>query len=182
MPQIYSPREDSHLMERALKKELPSEITEKPGLKFLEIGSGSGVILETALALGIKKENILGTDINKDAVEHCKERSFNCIYSDLFEKIDEKYNIIAFNPPYLPENPEEPKDSRAATTGGKKGSEVINRFLEQAKDYLKSDGKIYLLTSSLTSDIEWKEYEKELVEKTEIFMETLYVWKLQIRL
>lgn len=179
MPQIYSPREDSHLMERALKKELPSEIAKNPDLNLLEIGSGSGIILETASALGIKKENILGTDINEDAVEHCKKRGFNCIYSDLFDKVNEKHKIIVFNPPYLPKNSEEPEDSQIATTGGKKGNEVINRFLQQAKNYLKSDGKIYLLTSSLTKGIEWDGYNKELVEKTEIFMETLYVWRLK---
>ncbi|MFB6246087.1 MAG: HemK2/MTQ2 family protein methyltransferase [Candidatus Pacearchaeota archaeon] len=179
MSQIYSPREDSHLMERALKKELPSEIAKNPDLNFLEIGSGSGIILETASALGIKKENILGTDINKDAVEHCKERGFSCIYSDLFEKAGEKYDIIVFNPPYLPKNSEEPEDSQLATTGGENGNKVITRFLEKAKNYLKSNGKIYLLISSLTKDIDWKGYNKELVEKSEIFMETLFVWRLE---
>lgn len=180
MPQIYAPREDSHLLERALKKELPKEIAKKPDLKFLEIGSGSGIILETAFALGIKNKNLTGTDINEDAVEHSKKRGFNCIYSNLFEKINEKHDIIAFNPPYLPKDAKEPSDSQISTTGGEKGNEIIKEFLNKAGDYLISDGRIFILTSSQTDEIDWRGYEKRLVEKKELFMETLYVWKLNL--
>ena len=56
--------------------------------------------------------------------------------------------MIVFNPPYLPEEKETKGDIQIV--GGKKGYEVIERFLLKAKDYLLSKGKILLLFSSLT--------------------------------
>lgn len=181
MPQIYSPREDSHLMERALKKKIPFEIARKANLSFLEIGSGSGILLETVYTLGVRKENMLGTDINEDAVEHCRKRGFDCKFSDLFGEVSGRYDIIAFNPPYLPKNSDEPEDSQISTTGGNKGNEIINSFLDEAKEHLKSQGKIFLLTSSITEEMDLRDYEKKFVEKAELFMETLYIWELSLK-
>src|SRR4030043_201267 len=153
---IYQPAEDSFLMSQILKEKLPQLLTENPDLKFLEIGAGSGIHLETAKNLGIKKENIFSSDIDKKSVSHCTLLGFNCIHSDLFDKIpNQKFDIIIFNPPYLPEDAREPKDSKLATTGGKKGNEIILRFLKQAKDYLEKDGKIFLITSSLAENIDF---------------------------
>ena len=178
MSSIYQPAEDSYLLSRVLNEEMPILLKENPDLKFLEIGSGSGLLLEKARGLGIKNEHIFAADINQEAVEHCKSLGFNCIYSDLFENIQGKFNLIVFNPPYLPENKSEPKDSQIATTGGEKGSETINRFLEQAKNYLEENGKIFLLTSSLTKDINWSDYHKNLIGKEKFFMEEIYVWEI----
>jgi len=96
----------------------------------------------------------------------------------LFEKIKSKFPLIIFNPPYLPEDSQEPKESRIATTGGKKGSEIINKFLQQAKKHLNPDGKIFLITSSLTRKINWQNYKKELLGKKKLFMEELCVWEI----
>ena len=175
---IYSPEEDSYLLSEILRKEIPKLLEEKPNLTFLEIGSGSGIQLETVLKLGIKKENIFSVDINPKAVEYCKSKGFNCKISNLFEKIKRKYDIIVFNPPYLPQDPKEPMDSQMATTGGKEGSEVINEFLKQSKKYLNEKGKIYLLTSILTKGVNFQDYYRVLLGEKKIFYETLYVWKL----
>ena len=136
MKNIYSPEEDSHLLSSVLKKKIPNIIEKNPNAKFLEIGCGSGIQLETAFEAGIKKENIFSCDINPDAVKHCKMLGFNCVKSNLFEKIKGKYEIIVFNPPYLPEDSREPRDSRMATTGGKDGGELTNKFLKQAKKHM----------------------------------------------
>jgi release factor glutamine methyltransferase len=130
MNEIYQPAEDSYLMSRILKERIPSLIKMNPNLKFLEIGAGSGIHLNTAFNCGIKRENIFSSDINKDAVNHCASLGFNCIYSDLFKNVKGKYDLIIFNPPYLPEDSREPRDSRLATTAGKKGNEIILRFLK----------------------------------------------------
>ena len=175
MSEIYQPAEDSYLMIEVLKKEIHDK-----ELKFLEIGCGSGIILENMQKFGIKKENIFAVDINKKAVEYCKTLGFNCVHSNLFEKVKSKFDIIVFNPPYLPEDLREPKDSRLATTGGKKGSEIINKFLKEAKKFLNENGKIFLLTSSLTKGIKWIGYDKKLLEKKKLFMEELSVWELNV--
>jgi len=178
MFQIYSPEEDSFLLAGILEKEIPKLVKEKPELTFLEIGSGSGIQLETAKKSGIKKKNILGCDINKTAVKACKELGFNCMESNLFSKIKGKFDLIIFNPPYLPEDTREPKESQIATTGGKKGNEITQEFLKQAKYHLKAKGKIFLLTSSFTKDLDLSEYSKKLLKKEKLFCEELDVWEL----
>ncbi len=178
MLEIYTSEEDSFLLSKVLAIQIPKLLKQNQNLTFLEIGCGSGIQLETALRLGIKKQNIFSCDINPDAVKHCKNLNFNCIQSDLFQNIKGKYHLIIFNPPYLPEDIQEPKDSRIATTGGKKGSEIINKFLKQAKNYLKKDGRIILLTSSLTKGIKWQNWKKKIIEREKLFFEHLYVFEI----
>ena len=179
---IYKPAEDSHLMSKILKEKLPSILEIKPDLKFLEIGAGSGIHLETALSQGIKKQNIFSSDLDPASVEHCDILGFNCIHSDLFENIQGKFNLIIFNPPYLPEDAREPADSQLATTGGKKGNEIILRFLNQAKDYLEKDGIIFLITSSLAEDINFKDlgYNAKEIGCENLFYEKLCIWELTL--
>ena len=175
MSGFYEPAEDSYLLSEVLKKEIKNK-----NIKVLEIGSGSGVQLKILQEIGIKKENIFGVDIDIEVVNHCKKLGFSCIKSDLFENIGGKFNLIIFNPPYLPKDNKEPKKSQLATTGGKKGSEIINKFLREAKDYLEKDGKIFILTSNLTKEINWSGYNKKIVGKKKIFFEELFVWKLKV--
>ena len=87
MSSIYSPEEDSYLLTNVLKKEVPKLLIENPEINILEIGSGSGIQLQTLQDIGVKKENILACDINPDAVKHCKKLGFNCVKSDLFSNI-----------------------------------------------------------------------------------------------
>ena len=179
MSSIYQPAEDSYLLSKVLGKEIPKLLKKNQHLQFLEIGSGSGILLETAKKLGIKREHILGAEINQQAVSHCSSLGFNCIYSNLFENVEGKYGIIVFNPPYLPKDSKEPKDSQLATTGGLSGSEIINEFLKQAENYLEENGRIFLLISSLTKNINWRSYNKKLLGKEKLFFEELRVWELK---
>ena len=125
---IYQPAEDSYLMSRILKEQIPTLLERNNNLRFFEIGAGSGIHLETAYNVGIKKENIFSSDINMNSVEHCNSLGFNCVHSDLFENIEGQYDIIIFNPPYLPLDAKEPQDSALSTTGGSRGDEIILRF------------------------------------------------------
>jgi release factor glutamine methyltransferase len=179
---IYQPSEDSYLMSRILKEQLPNLIEKNSDLKFLEIGAGSGIHLQTALSLGIKKENIFSSDIDKKSVSHCNLLGFNCIHSDLFENITGKYDLIIFNPPYLPEDAREPKSSKLATTGGIKGNEIILSFLEQAKSYLTINGKIFLITSSLAEDVNFEKlnYSAKEIGCEKLFFERLCIWELKV--
>jgi len=108
-----------------------------------------------------------------------KKQGFKAIKSDLFKNIENSFDLIIFNPPYLPESK---YDKEKDTTGGKRGDETILRFLKQVKKYLNKNGKIFLLMSSLTPKyrIE-KEIEKQgiickkITEKI-LFFETLEVY------
>ena len=179
MSLIYEPAEDSYLLSETLEKEIPFLLKENPELKVLEIGSGSGIQLKMLLSLGIKKENIFGCDINPDAILNCQNIGFNVINSNIFSKIKGKFDLIIFNPPYLPINSEEDKESQLATTSGIKGSKLINKFLKKADSFLNPSGQIFLLTSSLTKGIKWRSCKKELLMTKKLFFEELEVWKIK---
>ncbi len=180
MSEVYSPEEDSFLLSSVIREKVPKILVRNSQFKVLEIGVGSGVQLVALLKSGILKKNIFACDINSEAVRHCKKLGFNCIQSNLFEKIKGKYDLIVFNPPYLPENAYEPEDSRLATTGGKKGGEIINKFLIQTKNHLSKQGKIFLVTSDLTKGINWNGYRKKLLAKQKLFFEEIYVWEVKL--
>ena len=177
MSEIYLPSEDSYLLSKALKKFL-LKTADNDKLKVLEIGVGSGIQLLTLKDFGVK--DILGVDINKKSVHHCKQLGFNCVYSDLFSKVIGEFDLIIFNSPYLPEDKREPEKSKIATTGGKKGSEILNRLLKQAKEHLAKNGKIFLVTSSLTKGVDFHSFRKKIVGRKKIFFEELWVWELKI--
>ena len=174
---VYIPAEDSYLMSRILKEQIPNLLKQNPNLKFLEIGAGSGIHLETAKNLGVR--NIFSSDIDKKSVSHCKLLGFECIHSDLFENIEDKFDIIIFNPPYLPS---EKYDDGGDITGGKKGNEVIIRFLQEAKNHLNKNGKIFLITSSLSEDVSFSllGYDVKEIGCEKLFFERLCVWELII--
>ena len=183
MSKIYQPSEDSYLLSNVLKKQIKNK-----NMKCLDMGSGSGIQSKTLIKLGIKQENLTIVDINLDAVKNLKKQfpKSKVIQSDLFSNFkggnnvrgilaSPKFDLIVFNPPYLPEDK---YDKEKDTTGGKKGSEIINRFLKQSKKYLSENGIIFLLTSSLTKGINWQNYDKKLLSKQKLFFEELYVWEL----
>ena len=183
MSEIYEPQEDSYLMSEVLKTELPKLIKQNPKLKFLEVGCGSGINLRTALDIGVKKNNVLGADVNSKAVKHCRGLGLKVIQSNLFNGINGKYgkfDVISFNPPYLPFDKREPRDSRIATTGGKKGNELTLRFLKQAKIYLNKKGRIFLVTSSLAEKVDFDKlgYCPKILSEKKLFFEKLFCWEL----
>lgn len=180
MSLIYEPAEDSYLLSETLEKEVPILLEDSPELKVLEIGSGSGFQLKTLLHLGVKKENIFSCDINPDAILHCQNLGFNIIESDLFSSISGKFDLIIFNPPYLPKEEGEDEESQLATTSGIKGSKLINKFLKKADDFLIPTGEIILLVSSLTKGIKWRDYKKELITTKKLFFEGLEVWRVKL--
>jgi len=192
----YEPREDSKLLEKYVRKYAKGNV--------LDIGTGSGIQAITAAKSG-KVKSVLATDIQKSVVDYNKKNIINNIHenqrfsghrksegfpreikfvvSDLFENIkNKKFDTIIFNPPYLPS---ELKIKDLTLEGGKKGYEVIEKFLNEINNFLKSDGIILIVFSSLTKKNKIDEFIKnnllefELLEKKYIFFEDLYVYLIQ---
>lgn len=167
---IYEPAEDSYLLKKYVLKYAFG--------KILDIGTGSGILAEAALK---KSKDVLAADIDEKAVSYCRKKGINAIKSDLFSNIKGKFDVIIFNPPYLPKHPEEPKDSARIITGGENGSELIERFLKEAKSHLKKKGIILFTCSSLTGNVEKilkkYKYKFEKLETEKHFFEKLYVYK-----
>ena len=180
---IYEPAEDSFLLSDSVKEYLESSANKQ--IRILDMGTGSGIQAKICKNLGFK--NILAVDINQQAVKELKKQKIKAIYSNLFSKINkkDKFDLIIFNPPYLPEDKAEPKDSRVETTAGKQGYELIIQFLKQAKSNLKKNGRILLLFSSLSKPDVIKKQTKALgyslkqVNKKKLFFEELYVYKIK---
>lgn len=150
---IYKPQEDTNLILKFIKKYASGQV--------LDMGTGSGILAREALKY---TQKVTAVDVNPEAIDYAKANSDKIIefkISNLFQNIKQRYNLIIFNPPYLPEDKLEDTASRQITTGGKHGYEVIETFLEQANEYLEDNGKILLVFSSLTN----KDYVDEIINK-----------------
>lgn len=192
---VYDPAEDSYLLEREVKKYAT--------LKVLDMGTGSGIQAEAA-AEKDEVEFSIGIDIDKEAVNYCRlkaNKKIQFLESDLFTifvknrypeltnyKIRKflssgniKFNTIIFNPPYLPD---EKKIFDIALDGGKYGHETLQRFLEQAQNYMAPDAIILILFSSLTNKkrvdkiIKQLGYKAEQLSSIKLSFEELYCYKL----
>lgn len=150
-PKVYVPAEDSEL--------LIENLVDVKNKTVLDMGTGSGIQAINAVKQGALK--VIGIDINPYAVECAKlNLELNEIDSkklffkkgDLFKNIDEKFDVILFNAPYLPTSDEEKLEKylNYAFDGGKDGREVLDKFLDEVANYLKKDGIIQILQSSLT--------------------------------
>jgi release factor glutamine methyltransferase len=146
--QVYQPDADTYLLLDAARKEV------KPGDRILEIGTGSGLI-SRELA---KVSGVVATDINPHAVLCARKAGIDVVRTDLFAGIRGSFDLILFNPPYLPTQPEERMDDwlEYALDGGESGRAVIERFARNIGDVLAPGGRILLLISSLTglSDVQ----------------------------
>lgn len=139
---VYSPREDSFLLQRVVGNYC---LSKKPK-RVLDIGTGSGIQAITARVSGA--EQVTAVDINPEAVRLAKKNAkmnkaeIEVLQSDMFSRVHGKYNLIMFNPPYLPVEP--PIDVQ--WSGGK---EFIEDFLRKAHPYLEEGGKIIFVYSSV---------------------------------
>ena len=163
---IYMPEEDSFLLAKFVREYAKG--------KVLDIGCGSGILMEVALE---KTKDVIGVDIDKEAVEYCKKKKLNVSYSDLFENVKEKFDLIVFNPPYLPEDEIKDKD----LIGGKHGYELIEKFFNEVDKFLNKNGKILILFSSLTNknkvdEIIKKKFKFKLLKEESYFFEKLFVY------
>lgn len=144
IPQVYEPSEDTFLLAEAALSEI--EDTER----VLEVGCGAGLI--SAVIKSNTEASVLGIDINPFAVKCSRENGVQTIRGDLLAPIIGKFDIILFNPPYLPTSEDERTDDwlNVALDGGNDGRNIIYRFIKEANDCLEDNGKILLLVSSLS--------------------------------
>lgn len=165
---IYQPADDSFLLQKYVKKYSKG--------KVLDLGCGSGIQALTALE---NTDDVLASDISQEAVDYCKKIGINTIKSDLFSNINKKFDLIIFNPPYLPRD-EVDKEFSLALSGGEKGNELIEKFLKEAKKHLDKNGKILIIFSSITSDVIklFKKYKYKFrkLDQLDFFFERIYVY------
>ena len=128
---------------------------ENKNISILDLCTGSGAI-GIALANNIDNVNIALSDISKEALEIARKncvnlnKKINIIESDLFENVNEKFDIIVSNPPYIKTDviktlsKEVQNEPKLALDGGKDGLEIYRRIINDAYKYLNKDGYLCL--------------------------------------
>ncbi len=153
--EVYEPAEDTFLIAGVLSQALAE------GETVLDVGTGCGIL---AVVASKKAKKVVATDVNPHAVECAKQNAeanrasseIQVRLGDLFEPISEteRFSMIVFNAPYLPSTRGEHRSWKSrAWAGGSSGRRIVDRFVEDAPNYLKTQGRILLVQSTL-SDVE----------------------------
>lgn len=140
---VYPPSEDTFLLLKAALEEV------KKGEFALEVGTGCGIIAKILS----EKARVVAVDLNPHAVKCARANGVEVISTDLFAglKPGKQFDVIIFNPPYLPVEGEASEGwLEKAWEGGENGRALIDRFLSELRSYLRENGRILLLVSSLT--------------------------------
>ena len=178
-PGVYPPGEDTYILQDAIEAS-PKDVV-------LDMGCGSGYI---SLNLLDVVKRVVSVDLQYHAVVNTYENlkrhqafhKVSVLQSDLFDAISPsfKFSVIAFNPPYLPaDNDRTSMDP--ALVGGELGIEVSERFIDQVSNYLASEGRVYLVASSLADVGLLKEaMESEGLETDTAAEESLFFEKLVV--
>lgn len=163
---VYEPQDDSYLVERV--------ISTYRGKKALDVGTGSGIL---ARQLVSNFEQVVAVDVNPAAIEYARSHSIPSIQffvSDLFQNVHDKFDLIVFNPPYLPGS-----DGDIATSCG--NGDIYRRFFREAANYLEPDGKVVFLISSLSpidvNEISKLGWELTQLERLQLMFEILLVFE-----
>ena len=129
----------------------------KNKFEILDLCTWSGII-----AITLKKEleqvsvDVIASDISEEAIEVAKENSqfhdatIKFIKSDIFNNIDNKFDIIVSNPPYIDRKDEVTMqdnvlkyDPHLALFAEEEGMYFYRKIIEQANDYLNENGVIF---------------------------------------
>lgn len=179
MEPVYEPGDDSSL----LAKWIPEQLKRRSKPVVLDMGSGSGILAVEAAKHAAK---VVACDRNPAAVKATREAAAKArldniivLRSDLFSAVPSKrFDAIIFNPPYLPAHPDA-KD--IALDGGRRGHELLVRFLGEALDYLKPKGELLVVFSSHTGRQRVEEeiarlcLDSTILEEKKLWFETLYL-------
>ena len=129
----------------------------KENVKVLDLCTGSGAI-GVSIAKNIKDVQVTMSDISDKALEIAKknaqsnEVTDNCdfVLSDMFENIQEKFDVIVSNPPYIKTqviktlDKEVQNEPHLALDGGQDGLYFYKIIAENAHKYLNKGGILAL--------------------------------------
>ena len=144
---VLIPRPETEILVEKTKKLIKSNF-QNNNISILDIGTGSGVI-----AISLNKMNnkyqVFATDISKKALKVAKKNqkkhntNIKFINTDLYSGINEKFDVIISNPPYVENNSQTIEDKvkknepHIALFGGKKGLDYYERILKNINSIIK---------------------------------------------
>ena len=151
---VLIPRQDTEILVEEVLKELHD------GMRVLDMCTGSGCILLSLLHYSNDCEG-LGVDLSAEALEVAgrnvlkvltpeKAEPAHFLQSDLFEKVEGKFEIIVSNPPYIASAEVEKlmpevrdHEPRMALDGTEDGLYFYRRIIEEAGKHLVSSGMLF---------------------------------------
>lgn len=151
---VLIPRQDTEILVEEVLKELHD------GMRVLDMCTGSGCILLSLLHYSNACEG-LGVDLSAEALEVAgrnvlkvltpeKAEHAHFLQSDLFEKVEGKFEIIVSNPPYIASAEVEKlmpevrdHEPRMALDGTEDGLHFYRRIIEEAGRHLVSSGMLF---------------------------------------
>lgn len=146
---VLIPRQDTEILVEEACRFL------KPGMKILDMCTGSGCILLSILALHPEVTGV-GADLSGKALKVAKANRRNLhvqaelLKSDLFTEVEGAFDMILSNPPYIPTAVvctlmEEVRDHEPhmALDGREDGLYFYKRIIEQSPGYLKPEGMLF---------------------------------------
>lgn len=149
---VYRPSDDTFLLAQAVHAHA------KRGQRFLEVGCGTGLASLVAAQAGCLASC---TDANAHAVETARHNAkqnglrVTAIETDLLAGVAGPFDLVVFNPPYLPTNPDErlPGIINLAFDGGRDGNETVLRFASQVGALKPRPATVLVVHSSLSDPI-----------------------------
>lgn len=157
-PDVLIPRPETELLIDLALAQAATCTTLEPGLRLIDIGTGSGIIPVT-LATRLPNAEIHATDISpaalaiarKNAEKHGVAQRITFHQADLLPDHLQysTFNILTANLPYIPsetlrELPIYGREPSLALDGGPDGLDIIRRLLGQSKRYLAPGGTLLL--------------------------------------
>ena len=151
---VLIPRQDTEILVEEVLKELHD------GMRVLDMCTGSGCILLSLMHYSNDCEG-LGVDLSAEALEVAernvlkvltpeKTEHVHFLQSDLFEKLEDKFEIIVSNPPYIASAEVEKlmpevrdHEPRMALDGTEDGLYFYRRIIEEAGRHLVSSGMLF---------------------------------------
>lgn len=141
---VLIPRPETEILVEIAKK----VIKDNDYKKVLDLGTGSG-----AIAISIYEEglDVCGVDISNEALDVAKENGYDTnvkfVLSDLFSNINEKYDIIVSNPPYISTNDDvcplvKDNEPHLALFGGEDGLLFYRRIINESSEYINKKAHI----------------------------------------
>lgn len=156
-----APRADTEILVESALETISASVEKKIPLRVLDLCTGTGCVGISIIKNSAKALKLFLSDINDKALETARVNAQNLlpretaddisfIQSDLFEKIDGKFDLITANPPYVSHedtvlllkdgrgDPEEALDGDVL--GGENGLSIIKKILEIAPAYMENGG------------------------------------------
>ena len=149
----------------------------KGDIRVLDLCTGSGCIA-AAVAAELPLASVTASDLSLRALQLARYNlkayeNVKVIRSDLFEGIEESFDVIVSNPPYVAlrdreELQREVKDfePEMALFAGEDGLEVIKKILKSVGDHLVPGGMLFMEIGDTQGD-----EVRRLAEETEVFGE-----------